>query len=340
MRIAQVSTVATPVRPSGAGSVESIVHSLAAEFTRHGHEVTVFAAAGSDAPCEVVETLSGTYAQNGAPGDWQLCEWINLCAAVARSGDFDVVHSHAYLWGLPLEPLARCPMVHTLHVAPYDDDAAVWQTYPGARVTSISAFQWARFPALRPTAVVPHGVDPARHTFQPEAGDYACFLGRFIPGKGPVEAINAARALDLRVVLAGQRNDYYDSHVAPLVDGRGVEYAGPVDGADRDALLGGASVLLYPVQAPEPFGLVLIEAMMSGTPVAAFTIGAVPEIVDGGVTGACVSAGGDFTNAVREALSLDRRAVRERALERFTAERMALRYAEVYERVVQRAWAL
>jgi glycosyltransferase involved in cell wall biosynthesis len=340
MRIAQVSTVATPVRPSGAGSVESIVHSLAAEFTRHGHEVTVFAAAGSDAPCEVVETLSGTYAQNGAPGDWHLCEWINLCAAVERSGDFDVVHSHAYLWGLPLEPVARCPMVHTLHVAPYADDAALWQANPDACVTSISEFQWGSFPSLRPAAVVPHGVDPAHHTFQPEAGDYACFLGRFIEGKGPLEAIKAARTLDLRVVLAGPRNDFYEHNIAPLVDGRAVEYAGPVSGADRDALLGGACVLLYPVQSPEPFGLVMIEAMMSGTPVAAFSIGAVTEIVDDGVSGACVTVGGHLTDAVRGALSLDRRAVRARALERFTAERMALRYTEVYERVVERAWAL
>ena len=201
MRIAQVATVATPVRAVGAGSVESIVFSLADALTRRGDEVTVFGMAGSWAPGEVVETLPGTYGQNGAPSDWHLCEWINLCAAVARSGEFDLIHSHAYLWGLPLDPVARCPMVHTLHIGADDEAAALWARTPDACVTAISEFQWRGFEPLRPAAVIPHGVDPALHSFEPRPGDYACFLGRFIPSKGPVEAIEAARALGLPVVM-------------------------------------------------------------------------------------------------------------------------------------------
>src|SRR5207302_11313270 len=142
--------------------------------------------------------------------------------------------------------------------------------------------------------------------------------GRFSPGKGPVEAVAAARALGVRILLAGPPNDYFREHVEPLVDGRSVEYAGYVSGAARDRLLGGARALLYPVQEPEPFGLVQVEAMMCGTPVAAIGIGAVPEIIDEGVTGFYASSADDFTDVVLQTLALDRRSVRERGEARFS----------------------
>lgn len=333
MRIAQVSTVATPVSAHGAGSIESVVYNLAREHTQQGHDVTVFCAAGSDAPGEVVPTTGVTYGAAGSPIEWQVCEWINLCAAVERSAEFDVLHTHAYLWGLPLQSLAQCPVVHTFHVTPYRDAALMWQRWPRSCITSISAFQWGSFPELHPAAIIHHGIDPARHTFHTDPDGYACFLGRMIPGKGPLQAIATARSLGMRLILAGHPTDFYHQRVSQHVDGRQVEYLGPISSAERDRLLGGARVLLYPLQAPEPFGLVLIEAMMSGTPVAAFALGAVPEIVDEGVTGVCVAPGGDFSDAVRKAMSLDRGGVRARAAERFSASRMAAEYAAVYERV-------
>ena len=118
MRIAQVATLSTPVRREGSDSIESLVWLLSRELIDMGHEVTVFACAGSEPPGELVATLPGPYARDGSPGNWQLCEWINLCRAVEQSGRFDVLHSHAYLWGLPLEGLSRAPLVHTLHVSP------------------------------------------------------------------------------------------------------------------------------------------------------------------------------------------------------------------------------
>src|SRR5262249_26881145 len=152
--------------------------------------------------------------------------WVNLCRAVEQSGRFDVLHSHAYLWGLPLGPLSRAPMVHTLHVCPYENEARLWSLYPGACVTAVSSYQWSRHPGLRPAAVVPHGVDPGQFTPEYAPGDYVCYLGRFTPGKGPLRAVAAARALGLRLLLAGPADDYYRDHVAPQVDGRSVEYVG------------------------------------------------------------------------------------------------------------------
>jgi glycosyltransferase involved in cell wall biosynthesis len=332
MRIGLVSTLSTRVRPRGSGSVEGLVWLLSRELTRLGHDVRVFAAGGSDPFGELVAALPGPYGTDGAPHDWQLCEWLNLCRAVEESSRLDVVHSHAYLWGLALEPVARAPLVHTTHVLPDGDAAALRALRPASCVTAVSAFQWAQYPGLLPAAVVHHGVDPEQFTFRAQPDDYVCFLGRFTPGKGPKAAIAAARELGLRLLLAGPRNDYYRAKVEPLVDGRTIEYVGPVAGARRDELLGGARALLYPLQGPESFGLVLVEAMMCGTPVAAVGLGAVPEVVDEGVTGAIVPTVEKLGRAIERVLPLDRFSVRARAAERFSADHMARRYVEVYRR--------
>lgn len=331
MRIALASTVCTPVRQTGAGSVEALVWVLARELVEMGHEVTVFAAAGSNVPGELVETLPGPYSTNGAPGDWHACEWINLCRAVERSDRFDVIHSHAYLVGVPLGALSRCRMVHTTHVQPHHDEAALRQQYPGSVVTAISNFQWAGFPNLKPAAVVPHGIDLESHTFAASPKDYLLFMGRFIPGKGPLEAVATAKALEMPLVLAGPQNDYFRRHVAPLVDGRDVRFVGPVGGEERDRLYGGARALLYPIDEAEPFGLVPVEAMLSGTPVAAVALGAVPELVEHGTTGALVSPGQDLAPAVEHCLRLERGIVSDVARKRFAARRMAESYASLYE---------
>jgi glycosyltransferase involved in cell wall biosynthesis len=332
MRIAQVAPLSTTVRRDHAGSIEGLVWLLARELTAAGHEVTVFGAAGSEVPegSSFVASMPGPYGQNGTPWTWYAAEWMSLCRAVEGSGDFDVMHAHNYLWSVPLTPFARCPMVHTTHIFPYEEEASMWRAHPEGCITAISETQWSEYPDLVPAAVIPHGVDAGAHSFRAEPDDYLCWLGRFQEGKGPREAIEVARSLGMRLLLAGPENEYFQDAIAPLVDGTDVEYVGAVGPGERDELLGGAQALLYPLLSREPFGLVLIEAMMSGTPVAAFELGAVPEIVEEGVTGAIAPSGTDLGEAVRRALELDRRVVYERARKRFGADRMAAQYAELY----------
>ncbi len=334
MRIALISTLCTPVRQTGSGSVEGLVWLLTHELAKLGHEITVFGIAGSEVDGEVVESLPGTYGSNGSPDEWQLCEWINLCRAIEQSERFDVMHSHSYLYGLPLEHLSKAPMVHTTHVMPEDDSARLRTMYPNACVTAISEFQWNAYPQFQQSAVIHHGVDATQFTFQPEPADYFVYLGRFTPGKGTLDAIATAKSLNMRLVLAGPRNDYFNKHIEPLVDGDLVQYTGRgIGGNERDQLLGNARALLYPIQEPEPFGLVMAEAMMCGTPVAAISLGAVGEIVDEGITGQIASHLDQFTEDVVMASNLDREQVRRRAEERFSSERMASDYLGLYERV-------
>lgn len=332
LRIAQVPTVATPVREVRAGSVESLTWLLSREMVALGHDVTVFACAGSDVPGTLITTLPGPYAMPGVPEDWQLCEWINLTRAIEESGRFDIVHSHAYLWGMPQQSLCRAPMVHTLHVMPGPDMVILRQRYPDACVTALSHAQWAKFRVVAPEIVIPSAVDPSAFTFRAEPDDYVVFLGRFIKQKGPLRAIEAARKLGLTLRMAAPHNDYYEQVVKPHVDGRTIIYEGEVAGAERDRLLGGARAMLYPLDWPEPFGLVQLEAMLCGTPVAAMAIGASPEVIEEGVTGSCAPTEDVFEDAVTRCLSLDRRRVYETAAPKNSPRQMALDYLRVYER--------
>jgi glycosyltransferase involved in cell wall biosynthesis len=337
MRIAQIATVSAPVRQETGGSVESLVWLLTRELTKLGHEVTVFGTAGSEVDGQLVVTSPGPYARDGALEDWHICEWLNLCRAVEQSDRFDVLHSHAYLWGIPLQPFSRAPLIHTMHIVPDQDSAKLWATALQSCVTAISRHQWSEFPELKPAAVIPHGVDTTLFTFREQPDDYLLYLGRFVSGKGPLLAIETARELGIRLVMAGPSNPYFREKVQPLVDGNSVEYAGYVSGRDRDRLLGGARALIYPIQYPEAFGLVLVEAMLCGTPVAAMRLGAVPEIVEEDVGGFGAATKEELRVAVTRCFTLDRARVRRQAEQRFSTERMASEYVKVYEQITNKA---
>jgi glycosyltransferase involved in cell wall biosynthesis len=226
-------------------------------------------------------------------------------------------------------------MVHTIHIVPDDNSARLWQMSPSARVTGISRHQWSGYPNLQPAAIIPHGVDISEFTLQEKPDDYVCFLGRFTSGKGPLQAIEAARSLGLRLLMAGPENKYFREQVKPLIDGRSVEYVGFVTGPARNKLLGGARALLYPIQYPEAFGLVLVEAMLCGTPVAAMRLGAAPEIVEEGATGFTAATKEEFLSSIRQCFAINRNRVRQIAEQRFSAERMARDYLQVYESVAK-----
>jgi glycosyltransferase involved in cell wall biosynthesis len=333
MRIAQISTLSAPVREDSSGSVESWTWLLTRELVRLGHEVTVFGSADSKVPGRLVQTQPGVYGDNGGIDDWHVCEWVNICRAVEMAREFDVLHSHAYLWGVPLSPLSAVPMIHTTHIVPDENSAKLWTAYPQAHVTALSHRQWSEYPNLKPAAVIHHGVEVSRFTFNAQPGDYLCYLGRFVSGKGPRQAIAIARSVGMRLLMAGPPSQYFREHVQPLVDGRTVEYVGFVKGLERDQLLGGARALLYPIQFPESFGLVLLESMLCGTPIAATRLGAVPELVDEGITGATAASMEEMPDAVRRCLAMDRRKVRQWAEERFSIQVMAKQYERLYERI-------
>jgi glycosyltransferase involved in cell wall biosynthesis len=267
---------------------------------------------------------------------WEMYELANMAAAVERAGEFDVIHyeSSYYPISLAFTRLSPTPVSQTLHHAPALDEVALYRRYPDAPFIAVSNQQADLLHGLNVAGIVPHGVDTDRFTFRQTPGDYLLFLGRFTPGKGPVQAIEVARRLGMRLLLAAADVPYYREAVAPLVDGTDVVYVGEVDFNRKVELYGGARALLYPVQSAEPFGLVLAEAMACGTPVAALDRGAVREVVDHGVTG-CVFPDLDaMVNGFDGVTGLDRARVRQRAVDRFGVMPMVDGYVETFRRIV------
>jgi glycosyltransferase involved in cell wall biosynthesis len=309
-----------------------LVEGLAAR----GHDVTLFATAGSVTSAALHAVFERGYCDDPAMWPWELCELFNLAAAVERAASFDLIHYQAASspMSLAFGRLSAAPLLQTLHHLPSSSEIALWSRYPEAPFVAVSAAQARQLEGLTVAAVVPHAVDTARFAFRPRPDDYLLFLGRFTEGKGVLQAIEAARRVGRRLVLAAAGNAYYRDVVAPLVDQDRVVYAGEVDHDGKVALLGGARALLYPVQAAEPFGLVVAEAMACGTPVAALNRGAVPEIVDEGTTGRVFDSLDALVEGLPGVMALDRERVRARAVDRFNPDRMVDAYVDVYARLV------
>jgi len=231
--------------------------------------------------------------------------------------------------------LSPTPIVQTLHHSPSATEVELWARYPEAPFVAISKEQACLLKGLNVVETVLHGVDVENFIFREEPEDYLLFLGRFTEGKGVLQAIEIAKRVGMRLILAAAEDEYYRQKVAPLVDGRQIVYFGEADFDAKVKLFGGARALLYPIHASEPFGLVLAEAMACGTPVAALDRGAVREVVDDGVTGRIFDDLDQMADELPRVFELDRRRVRERAVERFGADRMVDEYVAVYRRIVK-----
>ena len=336
LRIALVGPVAQSIPPARSGSIETVTAMLADGLTARGHEVTLFATASSTTSARLHAIFEEGYNRDTDLWPWELCELFNLAAAVERAEAFDLIHCQAEYapLSLALTRIAPVPVVQTVHHAPSAPEAALWSRYPEAPFIAVSRAQAERLNGLDVAATIHHAVDPRVFAYRADPDDHLLFLGRFTAEKGVLEAVDVARRTGHRLVLAAADNDYYRTAVAPLVDGGRVAYAGEADLAAKVALLQGARALLYPLQAPESFGLVLIEAMMCGTPVAALDRGAVRELVDDGRTGHAWASLDALAGGLDDVLALDRRQVRARALERFRPERMVDAHVDAYRRIV------
>jgi glycosyltransferase involved in cell wall biosynthesis len=337
LRIALVGPVAQSIPPRRSGSVESVTALLADGLVARGHEVTLFATGTSATTARLHATFARGYHENPDLWPWELCELLNLSAAVERAGDFDVVHYQAEYTpiSLALASLSPTPLVTTLHHAPSEMEVSLWsRASSGAPFIAVSEHQRNLLGGMDVIATIHHAVDTSALVPRGDQEDRLVFLGRFTEGKGVLEAIEIARRACMRLVLAAATNEYFERVIAPHVDGDRVAYVGELAGKEKAELLASSRALLYPVQAAEPFGLVLAEAMACGTPVAALRRGAVAELVDDGLTGGAFETVDELVAGLPGVLALDRAAVRARAVERFGPDRMVDAHAAAYARVI------
>jgi glycosyltransferase involved in cell wall biosynthesis len=336
LRIAQIASVGTAVRRGVGASVEQLLALICDELVARGHEVTLFATGDSDTTAELRWLFERGYEHDPELWDWQFNEYMHVGDAYAQADEFDVVHCHNYQFGLAFTRFVQTPNVHTAHIELSPAAIEAYHRATGVHLVVVSEHQ-ARAVGGRPNLeLIPHGIETSAFPFGDRAGDYLLFLGRMIEDKGPAEAIAVARAAGLPLVMAGPPEDGFEQRVAPMIDGRESNYVGRVDPPERDRLLSGAAALIYPLRYPEPFGLVMAEAMACGTPVLGVGIGAVPELVEPGLTGYYAASWQELAPLVPAALALDRGAIRARAVERFDYKRMVDRHEALYRRLAER----
>jgi len=344
LRIAQIAPLWTSLPPATYGGTELMVHLLTEELVRQGHDVTLFAAGDTTTAARleaVVERHLIAAMADGKVQDYDHYAHTAIAAALERAGSFDVMHCHLGCAFVPFARVSPVPMVFSLGTIVTTDDAWVMQRHPDVLVSVRSRQQVAALAReLRERVhVIANACDFSAFEPTSRAGAYLAFLGRMSPAKNPLGAIEIARRVDMPIVLAGapitrDERDFFAHRVRPLIDGRRVHYVGPVNHAEKNELLRHAAALLFPVRWPEPFGIVMIEAMACGTPVVACALGAVPEVIEPGRTGYFADTIDELVALVPNALALDRRVVRRAAEERFSHTRMAGEYLDAYRMVL------
>lgn len=328
LRIGLLAPAAAPVHASATGSIESLVATLADGLAARGHEPTLFAVGRSATSARLHTTLPRGYDEDDDWWDWQLVEAAHVALAYGAADGLDLMHVHTP-YALPAAAAASFPTVITHHTEIAPELAAAHAGLPGVTAVCASASQ-AR--ALGPPSeIVPHGIDVEAMPFGGRSDGPLVFLGRLLADKGVAAAVRLAERCGRELVIAGARcEDGEEDGLVDLLAEPHVDYVGTLSVSERNALLAGACALVYPLLYEEPFGLVLIEAMACGTPVLALDVGAVSEIVEPGVTGWVADTLAGLEQGFAATIALDRAAVRRRALERFTAERMVAGYERVY----------
>jgi len=340
MRIGQVAPLYESVPPKLYGGTERIVSYLTEELVKQGHDVTLFASGDSMTQANLVAVCPRALRLDPQCSDQLAHHTLLLEAVVAMQEQFDVLHFHLDYLHYPLTRVMGWTTLTTQHGRlDIPDLVPLYQTFREMPVSSISDSQRAPLPWLNWQGTVHHGLPEKQYDFSPKSNGYLAFLGRTSPEKGLDQAIAIARqaGMPLKVGAKVDRQDaeYFENCIKPLLADRNIEFLGEIGFPEKNELLGGAAALLFPIVWPEPFGIVMIEAMACGTPVIAYRQGSVPEVLEEGVTGFLVENAEGAVEATQKLDSFDRAACRRRFEERFTARRMSLQYLRLYERLVR-----
>jgi len=342
LRIAQVAPLYESVPPRCYGGTERVVSYLTEELVRLGHQVTLFASGDSVTTGKLVPCSPHALRLDRRCTDQLAHHFVLLEEVFKDTSRFDLIHFHIDYLHFPLSVRQACPHVSTLHGRlDLPDLVPLYSKFAGVPVVSISDAQRGPLPWLNWQGTVHHGLPPDLYRYREERGKYLAFLGRISPEKRVDWAIETARRSGMPLKIAAKVSsgdeEYFKAEIQPLLrqSGAFVEFLGEIGGEDKEEFLANAYAMLFPIDWPEPFGLVMIEAMACGTPVIAHRCGSVPEVMADGVTGFVVDGVAEAVQAVRRVAALSRGKCRQVFEERFTAGRMARDYVAIYQRVLR-----
>jgi glycosyltransferase involved in cell wall biosynthesis len=334
MRVAMLSSISWRTPPRAYGPWELTTSLLTEALVERGIDVTLFATLDSQTAGKLDGVVARGYSEEPS-FIAKVWEALHIAHLFERVGDFDLIHNQADFMPLTFSRMTDTPMVTTIHGFSSPTILPIFQRY-NDRSAYVAISEADRHPSLTYAATIHHGISIDEFPFNPDGSDDLLFFGRFHPDKGAGEAVRAALAVGRKLVMAGivQDADYFATEVAPFIDDRQVEYRGVLGGGDRSRALGEARALLHLIHFEEPFGLSVIEAMACGTPVIAYPRGSMPELIEDGVTGFLVDSFDEAVAAIDRIDELDRAACRRHVAERFTIDRMADRYLELYRQLL------
>jgi glycosyltransferase involved in cell wall biosynthesis len=340
MRLAQIAPLTEAIPPKLYGGTERVVHWLTEELVAMGHDVTLYASGDSHTSATLEAPWPKALRFDSSVRDPNALHMMMLERVRQRANDFDFLHFHLDYYPFSLFSRQSTSFVTTLHGRlDLPEHQPVFATFPSTPVVSISDSQRRPVPHAGWVRTIHHGLPERLLTPQPMRQEYFAFLGRIAPEKGLDRAIHIARQCGIPLKIAAKVDkvdrEYYEGIIRPLIDGKDIEYIGEIGDGQKSKFLSGALAVLVPIDWPEPFGLVMIEAMACGTPVIAFNRGSVPEIIEDGLTGFIVEDERSAVGVVHRLSKLSRTEIRKRFEQRFTARRMAQDYLEVYRELMQ-----
>lgn len=334
MRIAMLAPISWRTPPRHYGPWELVTSLLTEALVARGVDVTLFATKDSHTAGTLAGVCTAPYSEDPTI-DAKVWELLHVAHVFERAGEFDLIHNQADFVPLAFSRLIDTPVVTTIHGFSSERILPAFKAYED-RVHYVAISAADRHPDLRYAATIHHGIPIEDFPFDPMGSDDLLFFGRIHPDKGAAEAIAAARAAGRRLVMAGivQDRGYYDAQVVPALASEHVAYLGPVGASARTHALGSAKALLHLINFEEPFGLSVVEALACGTPVIASRRGSMPELIDHGVTGFLVDSTEEAVAAIARLPEIDRAACRAAVASRFTVDRMADRYLELYRSIL------
>lgn len=340
MRIAQVAPLWIPVPPYTYGGTELVISWLTEALIKQGHTVTLFATGDSKTSAKLVPIWPRSLwrAKLATPHAVFALLYHEL---LKRKGEFDIVHDHCEFYTSAVSPYLSSPIVSTIHHPMYEEMTILFKKYPKINYVAISKHQRRTAPGVNFVNTIYHGLPLERYSFNDKPEDYFFWISKVTPAKGPAEAIEAARETGKKLILSGvippESQDFFDYRLAPLIDGKQIQFVGASDFSKKIEFFSKAKALLFPVKRPEPFGLVVIEAMACGTPVIAYKEGAMSELIKDGKTGFLVNNKEEMIEAMKKIDQIKRLDCRRHVAQKFTLEKMVNKYEALYCKLLKHA---
>lgn len=341
MKIAIVSPLYESVPPKYYGGTERVVSYLTEELVKEGHDVTLFASRDSVTSARLIPICERSLRLDNTCKDRLSYHVLMVQKVFEMRSQFDIIHFHIGYLHFPLVRMCKTPTVTTLHGRlDLKEFSFLYQHFKDIPVVSVSNNQRKPLPYLNWQGTVYHGLPKDLYTFHKKPGKYLAFLGRISPEKRVDRAIEIAEKVGMKLKIAAKVDEvdkeYFEDKIKPLLKSPYVEFIGEIGEKEKDEFLGNAYALLFPIDWPEPFGLVMIESLACGTPVVAWRCGSVPEIIEDGVTGFIVENMRDAIEATKKISKLSRKNCRKSFEERFTSSRMAKDYLKIYRKIIAR----